>query len=60
MGLPEPQDVVGEWMAKLTTDELKERFKFFDGKEGYDRGETSVYAYQAARLREEILRREDT
>jgi len=59
--LLEPQDVVGEWAAKLSARELQEMIEFYtEIAYAYDRGEQSVNTYKANRLQQELDRRSET
>lgn len=59
--LPEPQDVVGEWVSKLSARELQDQIAYYrDLAPAYDRGEQSVNAYKANRLQQELDKRSET
>jgi len=59
--LPDPPDVVGEWVAKLSARELQDQIGYYrDLAPAYNRGERSVNAYVVSRLQNELNERSET
>lgn len=59
--LPDPPDVVGEWAAKLTYEQLQDKMAYYrDLAPAYNRGERSVNAYVVSKLQDELNKRSET